>query len=373
MENAPQVALVFGADAFLVEEEAEALLDRVAPDWRGNEFKVQKVPALADRVDDAIAALRAARAAAEQPGFFATDPVVWLRDLSFSQAPQSKDRTSDSPAVKAALDEFIDWLENPGPPPGTTLLVTSASIGKATRLFKAIDHLAKANPPRAAVVSCAGGTTDAAKKLLARKLRENGWTMSPETSAAFLDRVGTSGSAVVQELEKLFAYTGGKEPTPADIGEICTLAQGGVVWELQHAFGRRDLAGCRRLVENLLSGKRESDVVGMVIMLEQRLCELELAVGAREKNLLEADGRSWSRSLGPEDLSAVAALGKSDVFSKPSFQKIPVLEQAKRWNSQQIRRARMSLMETHERLTSASSAAVSPRVIFDLGLVKALC
>jgi len=85
-EKWPPIVLVVGTDAFLVEEAAEEALDALAPGWRGDDFKVTRVSGTADRVDDALAALRATRDAIQQPGFFAADPVVWLRGLSFSGA-----------------------------------------------------------------------------------------------------------------------------------------------------------------------------------------------------------------------------------------------------------------------------------------------
>ncbi|MBR1837421.1 MAG: hypothetical protein IJ783_09060 [Kiritimatiellae bacterium] len=365
----PNVVLVTGSDRFLVEEEAEGVLDSIAPDWRENEFKVQRVSGLADKVDDAVAAIAAARAALDQPGFFASDPVVWLRDLSFSQAPQSKDRVSNSPQVQDALREFAEKLEAEGVPEGVTLLVTSVSIGKATRFYKFFDRLAKANPPRAKIDEIRGGTKDAAGRLVDRKLAERGWTMSPAARSAFLERVGCEGSVVVRELEKLFAYTGGREPAPEDVAQICTLAQGGVVFELQDAFGRRDLAACMRVVDGLLAGAKESAVVGFFFMLESRLNDIALVVDAREHGQLGEDGRTWSRSLSPDDASAVRTLGKADVLSKPSFLKAPVVEQSRRWTPRQCMAARAALMHGHER---ATSSGFSPRLILDTALAAAL-
>ena len=346
----PAVVLVHGSDPFLVEEAAEAVLGDVAPDWRTDDFKVTRIAGYADKTDDAAAVLRAVREALRQPGFFAADPIVWLRELSFA----GNDRASRSEGVHALLDDFRNDLRANGVPPGGRLLVTSSTISKACGLFKTLQAMAREG--RAEIVDAGGGSADAVRRLLARKCKENGWSMSPAVVAAFIGRIGTDGNTAVRELEKLFCYTGGAEPTPEDVAEICTLSQEGVIWEIADVFGRRDLPGTIATIRKLLSNKRISEVA-LIIFLEQRINDLSLLADARERGLLAPDGRSWSPALGPADREAVAALGKADVLAKPSFQKIPIVEQAARWTAAQTRRARIAIMHGHERLVTGTADA----------------
>ena len=346
----PAIVLVHGADPFLVEEAAEAVLGDVAPDWRTDDFKVTRIAGYAEKVDDVAAVLRAVREALHQPGFFATDPIVWVRELSFA----GSDRTSRSEGTHAALDDFRADLRANGIPAGARLLVTSSTISKASGLFKTFQTMAKEG--RAELVDAGGGSADAVRRLLARKCKENGWTMSPAAVAAFIGRIGTDGHTAVCELEKLFCYTGGAEPTPDDVAEICTLSQEGVIWEVADVFGRRDLPGTIATIRKLLSNKRINEVA-LIFFMEQRINELALVADARERGLLAPDGRSWSPALAPADRDAVAALGKADPLSRPSFQRIPIVEQAAKWTGAQTRRARVALMRGHERLVTGTADA----------------
>ncbi len=366
----PPITLAFGQDRFLVEQAADSILEEYAPDIRENPYSVTKISGLVDRVDDALAVLSSVRAALQQPDFFSPRTVVWLRDLSFSQAPQSKDKASSNDNVKDALSDFADFLESQGLPDGCSLLITSCSIGKATRLYKALDRLSKAKgAPRARIVDCKGGDSNSVKKLVSRVLTENAWKMDAGTIDEFINRVGMDSATIVNELNKLFTYTGGKEPTIEDIVEICTPAQGAVIWELLNAFGKRDLNGCLKVVDALLTGKKNNEVVGMAIQTENRLFEISLAVAAREDGLLAADGRGWAPNLPPDDAEAIADLDKYDVFAKPPFQRHPILEQARRWNGARCLKARIALMHANERLTSTG---LDQRTIFESALAAAL-
>ena len=215
---------------------------------------------------------------------------------------------------------------------------------------------------RARVVDAAGGTAGAVQKRAAAALEKNGWTMSAPVLAAFVRRVGTDVGTAMRELEKLFAYTGGAEPTAADVAEICTVSTDGEIWEIQDVFGRRDLAGTLATVAKLLSNKGVKEIA-LLIMLETRLLDLALLADARERGLLAPDGRSWSPALGPADRAAVEALGKADVLARPSFLRGSIVEQSRLWSGAQVRAARVALMHAHERLVGSGSA--EDRAILD--------
>ena len=359
----PPLVLVAGSDPFLVDEAAGEALDALAPGWREDDFKVTKVSGAADRVDDALAALRQVREAILQPGFFAAETVVWLRGVSFS----GTDRTSRSEDVRGALDDWRTELRKNGLPAGVSLVVSGTGIAKNSVLFNGFSAMAKEG--RARVVDAAGGTATAVQKRAAAALEKNGWTMSAPVLAAFVRRVGTDVGTAMRELEKLFAYTGGAEPTAADVAEICTVCTDGEIWEIQDVFGRRDLAGTLATVAKLLSNKGVKEIA-LLIMLETRLLDLALLADARERGLLSPDGRSWSSALGPADRAAVEALGKADVLARPSFLRGSVVEQSRLWTGAQVRAARVALMHAHERLVGSGSA--EDRAILETAVCTAL-
>ena len=359
----PPLVLVVGSDPFLVDEAAGEALDELSPGWREDEFKVTRVAGAVDRVDDALAALRQVREAILQPGFFAAETVVWLRGVSFS----GTDRTSRSDDVRAALDDWRTELRENGLPAGVSLVVSGTGIAKNSVLFNGFAAMAKEG--RARVVDAAGGSSTAVQKRAAAALEKNGWTMSAPVLAAFVRRVGTDVGTAMRELEKLFAYTGGAEPTAADVAEICTVCTDGEIWEIQDVFGRRDLAGTLATVAKLLSNKGVKEIA-LLIMLETRLLDLALLADARERGLLAPDGRSWSPALGPADRAAVEALGKADVLARPSFLRGSIVEQSRLWSGAQVRAARVALMHAHERLVGSGSA--EDRAILETAICTAL-
>ena len=295
--------------------------------------------------------------------FFAAETVVWLRGVSFS----GTDRTSRSEDIRAALDDWRTELRENGLPAGVSLVVSGTGIAKNSVLFNGFSAMAKEG--RARVVDAAGGTAGAVQKRAAAALEKNGWTMSAPVLAAFVRRVGTDVGTAMRELEKLFAYTGGAEPTAADVAEICTVSTDGEIWEIQDVFGRRDLAGTLATVAKLLSNKGVKEIA-LLIMLETRLLDLALLADARERGLLAPDGRSWSPALGPADRAAVEALGKADVLSRPSFLRGSIVEQSRLWSGAQVRAARVALMHAHERLVGSGSA--EDRAILETAICTAL-
>lgn len=362
-EKWPPLVLVAGTDPFLVDEAAGEALDALAPGWREDDFKVTRVSGSVDRVDDALAALRQVREAILQPGFFAAETVVWLRGVSFS----GTDRTSKSEDVRGALDDWRNELRRDGLPAGVSLVVSGTGIAKNSILFNGFAAMAKEG--RARVVDAAGGTATAVQKRAAAALEKNGWTMSAPVLAAFVRRVGTDVGTAMRELEKLFAYTGGAEPTAADVAEICTVCTDGEIWEIQDVFGRRDLAGTLATVAKLLSNKGVKEIA-LLIMLETRLLDLALLADARERGLLAPDGRTWSPALGPADRAAVEALGKADVLARPSFLRGSIVEQSRLWSGAQVRAARVALMHAHERLVGSGSA--EDRAILETAICTSL-
>ena len=65
----PTAYLVLGPDAYLVEQEADEIVRTVLPDYKKGDFGLEIVNGLVDRVDDAVAALAAARQAMLQTSF----------------------------------------------------------------------------------------------------------------------------------------------------------------------------------------------------------------------------------------------------------------------------------------------------------------
>ena len=365
MTDDPSAALclVVGTDSYLVEERVAELLREIDPAIAESDFGLEKIDGAASNVDDALAALDAARSALCQTGLFAERKIVWLRGVSFCAA---SDRTSSSESVKEAVERFRDWLAGDGVPQGNVLVVSGSTIAKNSKLYNGFKALEKAK--KAKIVDVGGGDSTSAKKVVDRMLGERGLKMSAQVMSAFISRVGTDSARLRSEFAKLFAYTAGREPTQEDVAEICTLEPSGVAWEIQSAFGSGSLSRTLAVLGKLLSLPKANEIQLLRLVLS-RLADIEIAVCAREKGLLGPDGRSWRRDLAKEDADAVRDLGQLDVLSKPAFQKAPVLSDAAGWTGEKVRKARRALMRGHENLVTSSAP---PSTILEMAICEAL-
>ena len=359
LSKKPSAYLVLGPDAYLVEQTADEIVRSVLPDYKKGDFGLEIVNGLVDRVDDALAALAAVRQAMLQTSFFAEDKVVWLRNVSFCGA----DRTSKSETVRDAVEAFRTELREKGLPEGVSLLVTGTAIAKNSALANTFKAMAKDGAAR--VDECAGGSADAALKILQKTLAAQRRTMGADAMRALVDRVGTDGLTLVSESEKLFAYTAGREPTVEDVLTICTFHGADVPWDFAAAFGSRDLPAARAALRNLLSQK--VDAIFLLIVLENCLNEIALLVDARERGQLV--GQAWSPALSDEDREAVRDLGKFDVLARPGFMKARIVAQANKWTRAPTVRARLAVMRAHE---NAVTVSLNPATLLELALAEAL-
>ena len=355
--------LVVGSDSYLVEETVSELLATIDPTLRDNEFALEKVDGAASNADEALEALRRVSESLSQTSFFSENKTVWLRAVSFAG---KNARTSESAEVKKAVDDFRNGLADRGLPAGTRLVVSGDGIAKNSLLYNGFKKLEKAGTGK--ILDAGGGDATSAKRVVDHALAASGRKMSSQVLSSFVARVGNDAARLRSECEKLFAYTGGREPTEDDVAEICTLEPSGVAWEIQSAFGSRDLQRTLDVLHKLLSMPKASEIYLLRLVLG-RLADIEIVVAARENSLLSSDGRSWRAGLSGPDAEAVRDLGASDPLSKPSFQKMPVVESAARWTTRSVRKARLALMRGHENLVSSSAP---PSTVLELAICQAL-
>lgn len=358
----PQAILVIGTDRYLIEEKVNALIREILPHAEKGDFSVETIHAAVDKADDAVGALQQARQAFVQTSFFATDKIVWLRNLSFSGAT---DRVSKSQTVRDAIEEFRTDLREHGLPEGVTLLITSTVLAKNSALFKTFQGMQKSG--KAEIFDVGGGDPNSARKLVARFAAEQGWTIGAESVQAMVDRCGTDGNTLRNECAKLFAYTAGKEPLPEDVAAICTLHHDGEAWDLADAFGMHDLPGSIRILHTLLSLKAAP--IMLVIVLEGRIDDLALLADARERGLLAPGNGQWASGLSDEDRAAIADLGAMDPLLRPGFTKGRLVSQSLRWTRAKAVAARMALYRCHEQLVTSPA---DPETLLELAISEAL-
>ena len=175
--------LVCGADDFLVEQKARAIVDAgvpVAERALGQEVLDGRVES-ADAASDVI---RKCIEAVLTIGFFGGAKLVWLKNATFLN-PQV--RPGDNDGVKARVAELTAHIKG-GLPEGHRLLVTAVSIARNSAFFKACQA--------AGEVSDFGSGEKAWEQdrllrgRLEGMLRTFGLQMSEEVRERFLQRVG---------------------------------------------------------------------------------------------------------------------------------------------------------------------------------------
>ncbi len=351
--------LITCSDDFVLTTKVKEVLDALVPQ-SDRMFGLETVDGTVETIDAATAALRQTRNALVQQGFFSESKTVWLRDVAFFDS----DRLGKSEAFAAEIEMFCDWLVEPGIPEGFTLLVTSTSVLKTGKFFKTLTKMSKKG--RAEILALAPPSVKDASSTVMATAKKLGFKISPIVADEVVARVGYSPRELAMEIEKLFLFTKGVEPTLEDVEAICTFNAGGEFWDLTDAFGSHDLAKTIKVLRNLYEMRAEP--IFLVMQLEARLNELYLLCDSLASKRL-SDSGVWFSALSEEDAEAVAKLGKFDVTSKPPWTLSKLISQAKKWKTAELKRARKVMITAHERMVSVS---VDTKALLEMAIADAL-
>lgn len=357
--SATRLILVIGSDDFLLSVKVTELLAELVPESE-RAFGLETIDAAVETIDSATEAINKTRAALVQQGFFSENKTVWMKDVAFFDSK----RLGKSENFAKVIEEFCDWLQAPGIPEGFTLLVSSASIPKSGRFYKTVASLERKNQAKILTVS-APSPRDAAL-VVKEAVNQLGAVISNAVVEALVAHVGFSPRVLTMEIEKLYLFTGGAEPTIKDVETICTAHAGGEFWDLQDAFGQRDLAKTLNVLRNLY--EKRLDPVFLVAQLQSRLNEIYLIHDSVAAKNLTSRGQ-WANGLSAEQTAAVGRLGKFDIISNASWKLGMVMSQARSWTPVQIRRARKALLTSHERITSIG---VDSKALLEMAIADSL-
>ncbi len=355
----PNLILVTCPDDFLLGTKVKDVLDALVPEAE-RMFGLETLDGAVDTVDSASAVLRKTRNALVQQGFFSEGKTVWLRDVAFFDSK----RLGKSESFALEMEKFCDWLFDPGIPEGFTLLVTSTSVPKTGKFFKTLTAMSKKG--RAEILALPPPSAKEASSTVMETAKKLGFKISAPVAGEVVARVGFSPRDLAMEIEKLFLFTHGAEPTLEDVESICTFNAGGEFWDLTDAFGSNDLAKTIKVLRNLFEMRVEP--IFLVMQLEARLNELYLICDSLATKKLSPSG-SWSNSLSAEDAEAVGQLGKFDVTSKNPWSLSKLIGQAKRWKPVDLKRARKVMITAHERMVSVS---VDSKALLEMAIADAM-
>ena len=355
----PAAILISCPDDYLLSIKVKEVLAALVPE-ADRMFGLETVDCSVDTVDTASRALNQTRNALVQQGFFSDRKTVWMRDVSFLDSK----RLQKSETMNQEIEGFCDWLLDPGIPAGFTLLVSSTSVPKTSRFYKTFAALSK-NGKAELLILPAPSDKEAIPLVyeLAQKLN---YRIPKLAVDEIIARVGFSPRDLTMEIEKLYLYTKGASPTVADVENICTMNAGGMFWDLTTAFGNHDLAKTIKVLRNLYEMRVEP--IFLVMQIESRLNDLYLICDSLASNKLAENG-NWSTALSPEDAEAVGGLGKYDIASKTPWALGSLMSQARKWNVNDIKRARTVMINAHERMVSVS---VDAKALLEMAMADAL-
>lgn len=152
----------------------------------------------------------------------------------------------DTRLFKAAND-LADYLKVM--PETTVLVFAEKEVDKRNKLYK---YVAK-NGVAAEMKAMSTGDI---KKFIALRLHENGRKVRESTVQYFLERVDTSMLNVINELEKLIAYSFGREEvTPQDIDAVCCVQVTGELFKMLDAVAAGRQTEAIELYHDLLELK----------------------------------------------------------------------------------------------------------------------
>ena len=357
----PALHIITCPDDYLLSAAAkDALAALVSAENR--EYGIETIDGMCDTIGAASEALDKARAALSQTGFFATEITVWLKNATFFDAK----RLANSTTFADKLADFAAWLAKPGIPDGSHLVISSPSIPKNTKFYKAAAALQKTGAAQLTEVEPPTPKTAAAH--LRQLAKERGATLTSAVADEIVARVGSAPRMLAQELDKLLAYTNGAPPDSEAVEAVCAATATGEFWDLTDAFGARDLRRSIKVMTSLLDSKKAEPVL-LVTQVESRLNELHLVSGSISDGLMDTAGR-WTRSLTEEDADAIARLGKFDPSAKNPWVASKIASQAAKWRPADLRRARRTMNTAHERMVTISG--VDSALILQMAIIEAL-
>ncbi|MEI6343629.1 MAG: DNA polymerase III subunit delta [Verrucomicrobiota bacterium] len=260
-ESTP-LMLVAGDDDLAIQQRARATWDAWCRAAGGMDHEI--IEASAGTVSEVLATVRRAKEALQTLPFFGGPKLVWLKDCTFL-ADDRSDRAASSEAVTAALSEWaaelkaFSWQ-------GVRFLVSAFKPDKRRAFFKLFEQrgvveihvgLSADDKEWAAKV-----TSEATRLLVAA-----GRSVDYDVAEDLAQRVGPNLRSLANEVEKLVAYSHGRDlVTTRDVEAVVARQKQAQAFGLGEMLGERNLARALRMLDEELweirarIDKRKSEV-----------------------------------------------------------------------------------------------------------------
>lgn len=360
-----RVHLIVGDDDYHIGGYAKELVAKLVPASE-RELGLEVFDGCVDTSDAAIAVIRNATEAIKTRSFFGTGKTVWIRDITFLGATRFADAESLKPLVEYLRDTVLT-----GVPEGHALILSGASIPKNSSVALAVAKLAKQGLAEVkSFDSPAKWNSDReAAAFVGEEAAKTGRKLAAEVCEALVARAGLDPRTLISELEKLLLYSGDQPPTPSDVAAVVTPARSAEAWDLQDAFGARNLPEALAVLRRL--GDLGVSPIFLVMQLQTRVNDLLIVRDSLDRRFGTGERSfQWSEGLSNETADAAASLDKRwNPATKHSFVQGKLLTQCRKFRRLELRKARQVFMNAHERMVSTGIPAES---LLELALTEAL-
>lgn len=188
---------------------------------------------------------------AETLPFFASRRVILIENSEF---------------FKTKCDKLADYL--PTMPDTACLIFVETAVDKRGRLYKAVKDKGR-------VVEFQTQDENTLTKWILGILKREGKQISRSALSLFLERTGTDMEHISRELEKLLAYTHGRDAiTPQDVEEICTVLTTNRIFDMIRAIAEKNQKEALKLYYDLLTLKESPR--GILALLARQFQQLLL-------------------------------------------------------------------------------------------------
>lgn len=150
---------------------------------------------------------------------------------------------------KAANDELADYIRNM--PDYLVLVFVEEQVDKRNKVYKAVNeagYASEMSPQPVAVLT----------KWVATLLKNEGRAINADAVGCLLDKTGASMNLIRQEIDKLVAYTDGKDVIEkADVEAVCSTQTISKIFDMVSAIGSKNEQLALKLYYDLLTLKEK--------------------------------------------------------------------------------------------------------------------
>ncbi len=355
---------VVGTDDAMMKEAALKLSRELAPPDAGD-FGIEVIEGIAESAEHCAQIVRNVMEALQTLPFFG-GKLVWLKNANFL----ADNQVGKTNAALDGMETILDYVEKTLPPEVKFLLSASA-VDKRRSAYKRIQKLADLRVFDKPDTSKAGWE-DEVMPLVTRRAREMNMTFDDDALEMLVQLAGEDTRQLDSELEKLSLYLGERtRVTVDDVREAVPLSRAGIIFEVGHAIGRRDLRRALELVRVLIyQGQNPVGILLAAIVPRVRSLLLARDIIDSHPKIPRGSYQSFVGVLDrlPKEQTAHLPMKKdgSGINGYPIFL---ALNEAQRFTMEELRVALRACLEANIKLVTT---AIEPQLVIErllLGLL----